>query len=203
MSQARFWTIQDYQDWKAERINRLIGIFIIGPALVAVGFAVIGLIGVHAEHKSAKAAGSESVCPTIIPSSSGDSYVVVRTNQYSDGLPPREEKITSGPLYSALLYAVREWSDSIRRPVRLPGLVSIKNGCPVGGLACADTGLYRIIVARIDGQDKRAVMLHEVAHLLGVPHIEGDPLMDGTYTGVVEHPTPFAVALAKVAKVAK
>jgi hypothetical protein len=40
--------------------------------------------------------------------------------------------------------------------------------------------------------------MHEIGHLLGVPHIEGDALMNPSYAGKVGAPTPDAVALAKL-----
>jgi len=41
-------------------------------------------------------------------------------------------------------------------------------------------------------------MLHEIGHLLGVPHIAGDPLMEPEFGHTVDVPTPAAVALAKL-----
>lgn len=74
-------------------------------------------------------------------------------------------------------------------------------------LACANTEENKIIFTHLwiewqATEDMLAVMLHEVGHLYGVPHIAGDKLMsaNGVESGVHE-PTPFAVAIAKEAKI--
>lgn len=78
-------------------------------------------------------------------------------------------------------------------------LVHDPSACGPEAIACASETKKTIWVANDgDGIDRTSVMLHEVAHILGVPHIEGDKLMDAKYSGLVEEPTEAAVALAKL-----
>lgn len=76
---------------------------------------------------------------------------------------------------------------------------------PEVSIACADRPANRIIFNakyyENPSIDRLSIMLHEVGHLYGVPHISGDPLMDASYGN--EHltePTPFSIALALVVK---
>jgi hypothetical protein len=43
----------------------------------------------------------------------------------------------------------------------------------------------------------KTILMHEIGHLIGVPHIEGDKLMNSKYLGKVDKLTPFAIALAR------
>jgi len=68
-------------------------------------------------------------------------------------------------------------------------------------IACARHTDKAIIEDDLHGksyEDLRTIFMHEIAHLLGVPHIEGDRLMDRTYSHPLPQPTPAAVALAKL-----
>ena len=70
-------------------------------------------------------------------------------------------------------------------------------------LACADIARNAIIIPDTgllldNTQDLKTIMMHEIGHLLGVHHIEGDPLMNASYTKKVDRPTPAAIALAKL-----
>jgi len=72
------------------------------------------------------------------------------------------------------------------------------------GMACVVSGNGNIFIDHIDTDvDLRSVMMHEVGHLLGVPHIEGDALMNKSYLGKVETPTPASVALARLSMSAR
>jgi hypothetical protein len=73
-----------------------------------------------------------------------------------------------------------------------------------GVIACANTHKNDIILVRenVDsGTDMKTIMMHEIGHLLSVPHIQGDPLMNLGYNGEkLAAPTPFSVAIAKAAQ---
>ena len=100
----------------------------------------------------------------------------------------------------ALTYARAEWAAALHSKVPEAGVSPAGPGdCGQSAIACArrlDNMIF-VVGAGAD-TDKRAVMLHEFAHLLGVPHIEDDPLMAPAYKQVALHPTPASVALAKL-----
>jgi len=57
-----------------------------------------------------------------------------------------------------------------------------------------------VVFCRLWGADPETLMLHEIGHLLGVPHIQDDDLMDAIQHGAKRRaPTPAAIALAKLA----
>ena len=68
-------------------------------------------------------------------------------------------------------------------------------------LACVDELHNTITVsfspATMTRSDRHTILMHELGHLLGVPHIEGDPLMNAVHERNVSAPTPWAVALAR------
>jgi hypothetical protein len=111
------------------------------------------------------------------------------------------DPISDKVLNEALDSAVSEWSEALGREVKRPALNMANGDCGAeyaGVIACADKRGYAIKVTAIYYADPRTVMMHELGHLLGVPHIEGDKLMNAVYGGAVDHPTKFAVAIARV-----
>ena len=109
---------------------------------------------------------------------------------------------------TALMRAIMAWRQSGLR-VTMPDLVEgNSSNCEDdrGTIACADMKKNRIILVsqtayhdmHLKADDLKTIMMHEVGHLLGVPHIEGDPLMEQAYNGKpLSKPTPFAVAIAR------
>lgn len=89
--------------------------------------------------------------------------------------------------------AVPEMDD---RPIRL---VADPEGCHQGGIACARAADRSIWVAKSgEDVDRTTVMMHEIGHLFGLTHIEGDPLMDEAYQGnSLTEPSTAAVAIVK------
>jgi hypothetical protein len=85
--------------------------------------------------------------------------------------------------------AVAAWSAATGFPIATPRITvaACDNGpLPTGYLevACADVERYGLTISpvllqpRVRAQiDLRTILLHEMGHLFGVPHIPGDPLM--------------------------
>ena len=121
----------------------------------------------------------------------------------SNGIPlngdiPETIPVTAGPYAVALSEAVDAWSKALGHRVKRPKMFRGELVClSATAIACADLEKYQIYIS-LDTTDKRSVLMHEVGHLLGVPHISGDPLMDPVHTTTVEAPTEAAVALAKL-----
>jgi len=111
---------------------------------------------------------------------------------------PQDIPITAGPYHRQMLEALEEWRKALPG-VKIPTPRLVRGRCPSGGesLACASMGGNTIWVPAHEDTTK-AVFLHEIGHLLGVPHISGDALMDPMYHAEVEKPTPAAIALAKL-----
>jgi hypothetical protein len=105
--------------------------------------------------------------------------------------------ITSGPLYEALTKALAAWKKEIGPlPIKRPTL-EFGDCHTAAALACAHPSRNAITVVALGGADDETVLMHEVGHLLNVPHIEDDDLMEPGYTKKLDKPTPLAVALAK------
>ena len=115
--------------------------------------------------------------------------------------PQKPTPVTDAGLNQALDYAVAAWSKSLGYQVKKPLLKKDDNNCEMdfggGVIACADAATYSIMVRSIYYADPKTIMMHEMGHLLGVPHISQDPLMDAIYQGPVTEPTPWSVAIAK------
>ena len=113
----------------------------------------------------------------------------------------------------ALKQAFEAWTVALgQMPIQEPELIlgtersCISIGSPI---ACADLKRNAIVIAgiracaekKVKGSyecDKTSILMHELGHLLGVPHIEGDALMNSEYTEPVKSPSLFAVAIARV-----
>lgn len=82
-------------------------------------------------------------------------------------------------------------------------LIAGKGGCSEYAIACTIRG--DIALDHADTPvDYPTIFMHEVGHLLGVPHIEGDALMDSAYQGkALTAPTPDSILLAKRRMAAK
>ncbi len=102
---------------------------------------------------------------------------------------------------AALKSARAEWSRVLGMPAPNPSYDIDRSRMCSGedSIACADPLRMQIWIRGANRtHDKRTVMLHEMGHLLGVPHILDDALMDWSYQEKVAHPTPAAIALAKL-----
>lgn len=113
--------------------------------------------------------------------------------------------ITDLGMRQALFEAVKEWRGALGRRVKEPALLldspagaNCMGDFGGGIIACADVDKYTIFVRSIYYADAKTIMLHELGHLLGVPHIQGDPLMDSVYQGKRDGgPSLDAVAIAE------
>ena len=111
--------------------------------------------------------------------------------------------ISDRKFVDALGYAVTEWQRALNRTITPPELLEAE--CTAGGIACVESGLFRpqpnairIPAGSMSGEyDWPSILMHELGHLLGVPHIEDDPLMAPQYAGPVKHPSKFAIAIAR------
>lgn len=111
-------------------------------------------------------------------------------------------QITSGKYDAALTAALAAWKRELgSMPIARPTLFLGRGMCQ-GDLACASrlTNQIFIVGESIATVDETSVLMHEIGHLLGVPHIEGDDLMAPMYHAKVTKPTRFAVALAKASR---
>jgi hypothetical protein len=97
--------------------------------------------------------------------------------------------------------AVTKWEAALGHPIKPPLLIRGDCGEQEIAIACAEKSKWRIQIQRVSTMwNTEAVMIHEVGHLLGVPHIAGDVLMDPVYQGDTDAPSAAAVALAKLAE---
>ncbi len=100
---------------------------------------------------------------------------------------------------SAASLAVDRWNGVLKDhqvpPIKL---VADVGDCGPDAIACADRNTNTIYVASPrEDVDRTTVMMHEIGHLLGVPHIEGDELMDKAYQAKpLEIPSINAISIA-------
>ncbi len=170
-------------------------ICVILVATVAVGsyFAGVG----HGVAKANRALMTTWTAGTVI---SGDAGLVVTRAAISYGDKPKT-RVLSGPEHIALVQAYQAWHRKLgTMPIPIPKLYDgTALHCGFSAIACTDPSRGEITIANKAESDLRTVLMHEIGHLLGVPHIEDDSLMNSSYQETVGQPTDFAVALAKTA----
>lgn len=102
----------------------------------------------------------------------------------------------------ALTAAMDAWSRALgpQYHISRPRLIIGGDGaCDTENDSIACSYADRIVIDHWSGQDKVTVMMHEIGHTLGVPHIAGDALMNAVLMEKpVKFPTPDAIALAKL-----
>lgn len=131
----------------------------------------------------------------------------VETVRYFDAssFSQQPKEIDEDPRDNANLdFAIRAWQKALgipKLPFQRPVLVK-DNGADWNTAARAYRDRNEIGEAHLSmytDEASRSILIHEVGHLLGVPHIADDPLMDPVYKGPLDRPTESAVALAQVA----
>lgn len=118
--------------------------------------------------------------------------------------PKELKQDTDRDRQAALASAVRAWKTALVvqdlgiRPVLISG---DRGSCSedLDATACVVHGRQDIVLDGFDPTvDYRTIFMHEIGHLLGVPHIEGDPTMNPNYLGKMSVPSRAAVALARL-----
>jgi hypothetical protein len=104
-----------------------------------------------------------------------------------------------GEWHTPLWEAIRRWK-KVGLKVPTVKLIANPHGCPLDAVACWDAEHGTIFIADFSTTlDKTTIMMHEVGHVLGVPHIDGDPLMDPSCCATpLEYPSEDAIAIAKL-----
>jgi hypothetical protein len=159
-------------------------------------------------------AGWRSVQPpvAVAPTSKGVETFVLTGTGVSMNVPQvlvdwglaKYQPVPDGIVLEGFHQAVRKWRDEFggKLPIRYPRIVRVdaerSEVCIAGSLAYAEPVNNRIVFCRLYNADPTTLMMH--AHLLGVPHIQDDALMNATQNGAkLDKPTRAAVALAKLA----
>lgn len=114
------------------------------------------------------------------------------------------QPVTDAATVEAFYAAVKAWKEALggTLPISYPRLVQSDTAgfCAFQqAIAYAESSPQnRIVVCRFWNHDPETVFLHEVGHLLGVPHIEGDQLMNSAASDfVLRQPSRHAVAIAR------
>lgn len=166
--------------------------WIILAGVAVISFMAFGLAIYHDRQKEKSINANTSGTLTIGTWSSQDTY-----SDSPLGAPSSKEA-------DALSEAIKRWESALGRklPIDRPVLkIGIMGSCQSSvALACCVYATNQIILAQSDylgDKDLTTLLMHEVGHLIGVPHIELDPLMNPSYVKKVGMPTPFAIALAR------
>lgn len=99
----------------------------------------------------------------------------------------------------AELWAADKWASALGPGYAVPVPPIVWGSCG-SSKAIACTNGTKIYVDEWLWSDKRTVMLHELGHVLGLPHVPGDPLMDPSYHTPVAEPPAADVAWLKGAQ---
>lgn len=198
----RFQTIQQYQEHKGKLQSMAVHAFFFAAAVCALLLNVANLI-----HKK-----PHTQEPKYNPSSSGMLWSSSAAMVCYDPNRPIADQPGTGVSFkeasAALNEATAAWrtalGENIQKPILSPGYCEDE-----GAIACATINGNEIFFnARLrmrDGKrsDLKTVFMHEVGHLLGIHHIESDPLMDASYQGKLDRPSVVAVAVAKTIRAEK
>jgi len=184
------------EEYKREQHS---AIFLLVLLLVTAMAVSLGLYLANAKKEPAKT-------DTSIPAGGTITFGIGRASTpYGDDVAPKvPAKVTRKEL-AAFASAMTAWTVALGGQMSLTSRPALEHGGCLSmsgsAIACADIQHNKILIseAKSDGYgyDLRTVLMHEIGHLLGVPHIEGDRLMDSVYSGKVDEPTTMAIAIAK------
>jgi matrixin len=183
------------QGWKCRRDDRRYKAFAI-VTTAALGILFVAIAGVF--FQSASAGRSKAKAKADDPQVYFQKMIFA-TDPTEDTPLPRP---TERELSIAVESARHAWEVALVKPIPRPKVIfGDRNSCnSQTAYACAYVGENKIVIVRCpSGTSLSAILMHEIGHLLGVPHIEGDALMNAVYEGEAVHPTPFAIAIAKAA----
>lgn len=188
----RFWTPEAYLRWRWQQGWLALLVILSG---IALSIVVAALIVPRRDHASL----SLRTGGLTMSANYGDAEC-------------HEGRVMAPRLTAALDAATAAWREALGIQIPTPGLYVIQGACRYGeffekngGIASTDRAKYRIYIGNenpnLEASDPQHIFMHEIGHLLGVPHIEADPLMKPVYQGdKLRAPTPFAVALALAAR---
>ncbi len=173
-------------------------------AFLAICVSIIVVAGL-AEHYSAKPQEAIiSATGTLISVGPGMVWTTVRSP--IDGPKLTFALVTDVDTLQAFHWAIKTWAAEFggKLPIKYPRIMKAEDPstgyCGSGLVAYADLENNRVVICQFYSHNPKTVMLHEVGHLLGIPHIDGDDLMKPTAGDKeLDEPSPFAVAIAKAA----
>lgn len=101
--------------------------------------------------------------------------------------------------WQAAWTAGQKWGAELNTPPLRFNLIADPSFCgSKDAIACASAESQTVWVSQVGADvDRTTIMMHEIGHLLGIPHIEDDPLMAPNYQGLLDRPSPQAIAIAK------
>ncbi len=203
--EPKFWTIQQ---WKQARQGVRVSLI---PAAVGASLVAGCLLLNVCFPKLMKPADATPTGKAVDASFTGVLTCIGAGCAKTFGSADPPVLVTRGRAYRALRLAVQKWSRELGVALKIPPLYTGDRA----GLPCGEEGYTRPETLACWNHDKKAimlvrgqetknylfnVMLHEFGHSLGVPHIQGDPLMNSSVTeeDMIERPIPpAALALAK------
>lgn len=201
---AEIKTVQEFvRQRKAKRRDVTLVVRMASCAVVFFGFIISLSYILSAGHRGpVKTAKVQVNDGTIYINAQGQMFSGAAV-EYGD-----EEKvdITSGAAFDCLTEAIRLWKSSgvtMERPGLMRGSY---DECQDGhAIACADTKAKIIYISAQwsligNGKMGTTIMMHELGHLLGLPHIMGDPLMDPIAQDSLVAVPALDVAMAKFMK---
>ncbi len=162
--------------------------------LIAIGAGLGGVIAEHS-HLHPKVEGA-----TTTTTWSGGTFTI--SGAIYKGDTRKLKTVNPGSNYDrAFKQAIGSWEKSVGALGFQPHLFigDISSCFDPRSIACAHTDGSNdiILIEESSGVDLKTVFMHEIGHLLGVPHIEGDDLMNPSYEKKQKEPSRDAVVLAK------
>lgn len=184
------------QGFVSARRDRRAALIILLAICAVVGTAIYGqILQGRSKPSSWTFTDADTAGTVIISSGSGtirSGMVMTGSTRKPGGPITPEERRTFTEARAAWDRALPE------RQRRLIHLEATDDRCGESAIACADITIDAVYLKIRGHRDLKTVFMHEIAHLYGVPHIAGDPLMDSEFQGHdLKQPTDLAVLIAK------